>query len=346
MRSLTLNNGLALQQQSSNGDSSRAGQVFNGEAYIGLAHPTWGEFRFGRNAGVLADSILAYDPIPGSYAFSALGFSATVNGGTGATQSARLDSSIKYANAIGPVRLAALYGIAGDDRGGEAYEVGLGVDFTGSLKGLSVDGGYARKTDAIAASALSAANCTTLHLVPGSTCDIGLVNATISDNTVTTLLAKYAVGKATIYGGFETIHYANPSDPLTSGSALGTSVFTFSNNAFVSDRVLNVTWAGAKYEIAPHLTLAGAWYHFDQNNFATTTSGRPTSCTTAGQSRANIQSNCAGRENFVSFLVDYQITQRLELYAGAMWSEVSGGLASGFLQAQSIDPTIGARFRF
>jgi hypothetical protein len=29
-----------------------------------------------------------------------------------------------------------------------------------------------------------------------------------------------------------------------------------------------------------------------------------------------------------------------------MWSQVSNGLASGFLQTNSIDPTVGLRFQF
>jgi hypothetical protein len=36
----------------------------------------------------------------------------------------------------------------------------------------------------------------------------------------------------------------------------------------------------------------------------------------------------------------------LAFYAGIMWSHVSNGLASGFLQRSSIDPTVGLRVQF
>jgi len=36
----------------------------------------------------------------------------------------------------------------------------------------------------------------------------------------------------------------------------------------------------------------------------------------------------------------------VDLYAGVMLSNVYGGLASGFVQAQNIDPTVGIRIKF
>jgi hypothetical protein len=45
-------------------------------------------------------------------------------------------------------------------------------------------------------------------------------------------------------------------------------------------------------------------------------------------------------------MVDYRPVSRISLYAGVMVSNVSGGLASGFLHTQNVDPTVGIRFRF
>jgi predicted porin len=45
-------------------------------------------------------------------------------------------------------------------------------------------------------------------------------------------------------------------------------------------------------------------------------------------------------------MVDYRITKRLDAYAGVMWSQVTGGLASGYLNFQNIGPTVGLRFQF
>jgi predicted porin len=45
-------------------------------------------------------------------------------------------------------------------------------------------------------------------------------------------------------------------------------------------------------------------------------------------------------------LADYRFAKRFDAYAGIMWSQVSNGLSSGFLQRSSIDPTVGLRFQF
>jgi hypothetical protein len=55
---------------------------------------------------------------------------------------------------------------------------------------------------------------------------------------------------------------------------------------------------------------------------------------------------CSGQLDAVSFLADYRFASRFDAYAGIMWSQVSNGLANGFLQRSNIDPTIGLRFQF
>src|ERR1700691_2222029 len=95
LKSVAQNNGRALDAQSTNIDSSIAGQPFE-QAFVGMSSPTWGTFTFGRQNSTLADLIAKYDPQQTSYAFSLLGLSGTPAGG-GDTQDRRLDSSIKYA---------------------------------------------------------------------------------------------------------------------------------------------------------------------------------------------------------------------------------------------------------
>jgi hypothetical protein len=46
-KSVVENNTTSLDAQTANGDSSRAGQLFNTEAYIGFSHPTYGEMTAG-----------------------------------------------------------------------------------------------------------------------------------------------------------------------------------------------------------------------------------------------------------------------------------------------------------
>src|ERR1039458_5243141 len=94
VKSVTQNNGRALSAQSTNIDSSIAGQTF-GQSFVGISSPTWGTITFGRQNSTLADLIAKYDPQQTSYAFSLLGLSGTPAGG-GDTQDRRLDGSIKY----------------------------------------------------------------------------------------------------------------------------------------------------------------------------------------------------------------------------------------------------------
>ena len=94
LKSVTQNNGRPLDAQSTNIDSSIAGQPFE-QSFVGISSPTFGTLTFGRQNSTLADLIAKYDPQQTSYAFSLLGLSGTPAGG-GDTQDRRLDDSIKY----------------------------------------------------------------------------------------------------------------------------------------------------------------------------------------------------------------------------------------------------------
>ncbi len=49
----------------------------------------------------------------------------------------------------------------------------------------------------------------------------------------------------------------------------------------------------------------------------------------------------------MSFSADYRFTKRFDVYAGAMYTSVSDGLANGYIfNTSTIDPTVGFRFRF
>jgi len=59
-----------------------------------------------------------------------------------------------------------------------------------------------------------------------------------------------------------------------------------------------------------------------------------------------VAGSCSGNFNAVSVSLDYHFTKRFDTYGGAMWSNVSHGLANGYLNTTMIDPTVGARFSF
>src|SRR5580692_8056880 len=53
---------------------------------------------------------------------------------------------------------------------------------------------------------------------------------------------------------------------------------------------------------------------------------------------------CSGQLDAFSLVVDYRFAKRFDAYAGAMYSKVANGLASGFLHSNTVDPTVGMRF--
>jgi predicted porin len=330
-KSLLHNNGVALSEQTSAADSSRAGQFFNGQAYGGFASPTWGTLTIGRHNTILLDDIGKYDPMNGSYAFSVLGASGTTAGG-GDTEDARWDDSVKYAWKYDWFHLGAMYGFGKTDtRPGEAWQGDVGGDFGP----FSVDGVYAKTKDAVALASLSAAQ------IAGSSTTPALPNdslaATISDNESWTLDASYSFDPFKIYGGFEHIDFKNPSLPLAVGTFTGQGgyfVSVVNNAAFPHTKQLDVSWGGLKWLVSKDFDITGAVYHYDQNAYGAT------KCSNTSEG------NCSGSEWAYSVRFDYRWTKRFDTYAGAMYSKVENGLANGYLKTNTVDPMIGFRFQF
>ena len=94
-RSLVENNSNILANQSANNDSSRAGQIFNSQAYAGLSNRTFGALTIGRQNSLTLDGVKAYDPMGGAVAFSVIGDSAKT-AGVGDTEDARYNTAVKY----------------------------------------------------------------------------------------------------------------------------------------------------------------------------------------------------------------------------------------------------------
>ncbi len=322
--SLINNNGVALANQKSGSDSSRAGQIFNGVAYVGFSSKPLGTLTAGRNSTYLLDTIGKYDPMNSSYAFSLIGYSGIAGGG-GYTENARLDDSLKYLYKHDIFHAGALYQFGKSDSSpGEAWQGNIGFDY----QGFSVDGVYAQKKDAISVASLSAAQVVTL---PHDS-----LAATISDNTAYLLTASYTGGPFKVSGGYEHIKLENPSLPVAAGfGGLGGYWISVTNNtAFPHAKVFQVSWIGLKYLITPDFDITGAYYHYDQNAYGVV------KCST------NAAANCSGDEGVFSVRLDYRLTKRLDVYAGAAYSKVSDGLANGFLNTSNIDPTVGVRFQF
>ena len=324
---LVHNNGKTADVQTTGADGSRAGQLFNGPAFAGLASPTYGILTFGRHNTFLTDAVTKFDPLAASYAFSVLGASGTTAGG-GNTQDVRLDDSVKYIVAWRNLHAGALYQFGHNDTSpGRAIQLDAGAQFGA----VTLDAIYASKKQALLAGSLSAAQLAT----PGVPYDS--LAATVSDNHSYALTAAYRPGgRWNVMGGFERITYENPSSPLAAGfSSLGGYFISFiNNNAYAHEKVLKVTWAGTNVRLTDQLTLTGAWYHYGQDSF----DGKGCSDRSA--------STCSGTLNAVSGVLDYRFDKRFDVYGGVMYSHVADGLANGYLFTSVVNVMTGVRVQF
>lgn len=330
-KSQALNNGKPLDQQSTNLNSSVAGQAFQ-TSYVGLASKTFGTLTFGRQLTPLGDAINKYDPNYGSQAFSLIGMSGSYAGG-GDTEDKRLDSSLKY-NALFAdiVHVGLLYKFNGSNGAANtAYQAQLGAEFAG----LSVDGYYAKAKSAISLSPLSAAQVADL----GPYSITNSLAGTVSDNTSYSLMALYKIDVFKFFLGYENIKYQNPSQPLPVGFVdIGGYVLADVNNtAYTKPKIVNLYWGGVRYTVIPKLDLTAAYYGYHQNSYAT---GANAGCTT------NIAGQCSGNFDAFSLDADYQFTRRFDAYAGTMYSGVKDGVSNGYLKTTNLNPTIGVRFKF
>jgi predicted porin len=354
-RSLTENNGKAAGVQEAAGSSSLAGQLFASAAYLGISNAQFGTLTFGRNTGILHDGIAIYDPMGTSYAFSPIGNSGVAAGG-GDTEDRRLDNSVKYDVLVGPLHLGAQFQSKSEAHPGTAQEFVVGASFDHG----SIDAYYMQRNDAVSFGALSAAQLTSISQVCSGTAVANIacvtdyskaVAGTVSDNTSYAVMGKYKFDavNTTVFAGFEQIRYQNPSDPVGAGiTGLGgyvvaaVNVQSGADSTYPNTKQLTISWIGAKYALSPKWEINGAYYRYDQNNYgATGYKGWTAGCSSTASAL------CSGSENFVSVDTIYHATKRFDLYAGAMWNQVQGGLAAGFAFATAtIDPTIGFRYNF
>ncbi|HEY3787170.1 MAG TPA: porin [Steroidobacteraceae bacterium] len=332
LRSLAQNNGRGVAEQTVNLDSSVAGQIFQ-QSYAGVSSRTFGTLTFGRQNTLLADAIAKYDPNGAAQAFALIGLSGTT-AGAGDTQDRRLDSSVKYVLNSNALHAGLQYKF---NNATGAANTAVELQLGGEYAGFSVDGYYVHVKDAIAASALSAAQ---LGSLPVGFSPNNSLAGTVSDNTAFTIAGSYNLGVATLFAAYEHIRFANPDTPLAPGfDDIGGYKLAFVNNAaFPNDKILQVFWAGVKYSAMPNLDLQAAYYGYKQNSFA---AGANAGCSD------DRNGGCSGTENSIGFSAVYKATKRFDLYGGFMWTQVNDGLANGFIFARSnINPTIGVRFKF
>ncbi len=233
------NNGKSLFVQTANGDSSRTGQPFNSQLFIGLSNKIYGTLVAGRVNSLSLDGINSYDPMGGSYAFSPLGYSGSY-AGFGDTEGARANTALKYrVDLFQNYRIGALWQWGGYDQGNGTqglYQGQIGGDFkfpSGGVLSLDAIGSYGK--DEVNIGTLGTlTQCATLKSGPfkgqtGCSYDSGAsgsiplyynntdLPATLSNNTGFTMLAKYKWQQWTLYGGYEYIRQQNPSNTYPNG---------------------------------------------------------------------------------------------------------------------------------
>ncbi|MBV1698031.1 MAG: porin [Hyphomicrobiales bacterium] len=339
------NRGIPLAAESTNGDSSRAGQFYNSVGYLGVSSNTFGTLTFFRQNALTLDGVLAYDPMGGAYAFSPIGWSGQTCG-VGDTEDCRISTAAKYRVNVGPIRLAALAQIGGYGQNNAStadYEAQIGGDIANLAGGvLSLDGIYSWVKDAVGVAVFTGSAALPMA-------------ATISNDQSFMALAKYHNGPLNLYGGFEWISYANPSDPQTAFTDIagnfvcGTTAAPCGNNTAIVNAVTTsgvktvyVAWTGVKYAVTKNLDVIGAYYHYTQPQFAATGAN---ACTAAGATPFG-QAGCFGTMDAYSAVIDWRFLPKWDTYLGFMFSQVNGGLATGYQVRNNFDPTVGVRFRF
>ena len=325
--SLVADNGRSAATKISAGDSSRAGQPFQGAAYAGISSKTFGTLTFGRQGTLMSEALSKYDPQLQSNAFSPISLQGTA-GGFGDTQNRIFDSSAKYVINVGPAHFAAIHQFGSDGYVPEnSNEVSIGAD----IAGLSVDAIWGVIHGAVAAASLSAAQVPTV--APGT------LAATISDNTGYAALASYNLKEIfpiKFFAGWERIKFNNPEHSLPAGTQdIGGYVLSITNNtAFNIQKILQISWAGARYNPIPQLDLSAAYYQYNQKSFS-------------ANGCSNISASaCAGELHDASLVADYHWTKRFDTYAGVNYSIVQNGLANGYLFTSDWTPMVGVRFNF
>jgi predicted porin len=345
-RSLVENNNVPVQFQNTNADSSRAGQWDNTRGFVGLSNRAFGTLTIGRETTFSNDTVVAYDPMGGSYAFSLIGNSSTYVSGVGDSETSRYNTSVKYQVAYNYVRAGALWQFGGYGQGNGsngAYQFDLGFDYSG----FSFDAVYSYARDAVALSTYG------VNPLPAGVAQDDL-KATLADISGVVLAGKYDYGPIRLFGGYENARFSPPSDTYPHGFETigGYTVLPDAVNVtnYIDNKILQVGWVGAKYAIRPDLDIAGAYYWAGQNNY-TPAGAKPCAPNTIVPAPGNApqgsnHSTCAGALQAVSGLIDWRPYPRLDIYAGAMFSEASGGIANGYLHSANFAPTAGLRLTF
>jgi len=299
-------------------NSSLNGQLFNRQAYVGLADDKLGKITFGRNYAPIYDIVVAYDPVQAAQLFSPLGFSGTYGGGGGVSEDTRVDNSLKYSNKFGDINFSAMYkfgGVAGNSSSQSGY--GLNVGYESGPFGIQA--AYEGFTDAMKGGGSKVA---------------GDVKVTVYDTSAYFIAAKYPFGAATVKGGWEryTLSAASTSyTGATIGTYYGLPADPASSSYAGADQPVNIYFIGGDYNFTPALNLAAGYYSVQLGSY-------PALGAVAGSVSGSIRA--------FSLLLDYHFSKRTDVYAGYMGLSYGDALyATGYNTSNNI-AAVGIRTKF
>jgi predicted porin len=356
--------GVPLALQNAYGDSNSQGQFYNNLGFAGFSHDAWGTITFGRQNTLMGDALLAYDPMGGSLAFSPLGFFGAWGGG-GDTEDKKGTTALKYRVSYANYHLGLFGQVGGYDEGNAskgAFQGDVGADFHIGPGVFSTDviGGYTKSAVSIGIVGQTNGFGYPVNIFTASPTN-QFLSATISNNTNVMVDAKYTMNKLQLFAGYEWIQYANPSDSYANltgfsdiagdficagcnavnGTTLSTTSFSH------GDKVLQIAWFGGTYALTPSLDLSAAYYHEWQNDYSGGLAnkpavGAPLTCAQA----TTAQASCAGTLDAASVVLDWKFAPKWDTYIGTLFSQLNGGLDSGFLAKNSVSTVGGLRFRW
>ncbi|RAI24168.1 Outer membrane protein (porin) [Rhodoblastus acidophilus] len=321
-------------------DSSRGGQPFNNELYAGFKNDTFGQLTFGRHTNMVAESTGNFDPLKNAVALSLIGFSGSLASG-GTTEAGKLDNSLKYKVAYGPVYGGAMVTLA-DSQGVASQGVSYGFNLGGTYAGFALDGAYQHTTDAIALGAIPNASGTVngVSVANATAAANGWLVGTLSDNDAFSIGTKYTWTQWTGFFGYENISQTNATDRKAVSSTTSYydgndyRYFITTANPFPHTKHIDLFWGGVSYAYSDKLTLTGAYYHAEQNAYGTTKCSTPTN------------GNCSGNYDVASFLTQYAFNKRMQVYGGVSYSAATGGFGANWNERVNWNPMVGFRMTF
>jgi predicted porin len=361
IHALYVERGIPLGQQNAWGDANAEGKFYNDLGFAGISNDTYGTLTFGRQNTLMADAILAYDPLGSSLAFSPLGFYGLWGGG-GDTEDRKGTTAIKYRVGFANYHFGAFGQVGGyaegnAEKGAVQGDVGADFDVGPGVFSTDVIAGYAK--DAVSLTIVGPTNAFGSPIkifTPGFA--NAFMQATLSDNTSVMVDAKYTMERLKLYSSYERVQLTNPSDLFTiPGTGFNDIVGDFvcfqcvtsggtqiSSTAFNGgDKILQLVWFGATYAPTDSLDLTGAYYYEWQNDFSGgAANGAKGTCALA----TTALPSCAGTFEAASVLLDWRFAPKWDTYIGTMYNWLTGGLDNGYLSKDSLSTVGGIRFRW